>query len=84
MKLTVVVSGAVGRLAGNIKTNRHIQKHRGRSKATKEADAIVNRFNRRTRLAEAGGNINIAVNGVVKIIFGADQGENFSGAGNSN
>jgi len=82
MELAVVVSGAVGgRLTRSIKTDRDIKEHGGGGVAFDETNSIVNGFDGGARLAKTGGDVDVAIDVKIKVVFGANHGEDFTGAG---
>ena len=71
-------------MAGHAVGNRRVVNNRGSGKATSKSEGIIERFDGRARLAQGDCDIEIAVTGSVKIIFGANHGQNFTGYGISN
>ena len=85
MKLTIIVSGTVGgRLTWSIKANRDIKEHGGRSVAFDKTNSIVDGFDGGAGLAKTGGDVDVAINVKIKVVFGTNHGEDFTGAGLGN
>jgi len=82
MELIIIVSGAVGgRLTGSIKTNRNIKEHGGGSVAFDETNSIVDGFDGGAGLAKTGGDVDVAIDVKIKVVFRANHGKDFTGAG---
>jgi len=46
-----------------------------------KTDSIVDGFDGRAGLAESGGDIDVAVDFQIKVVFGADHGQDLAGSG---
>jgi len=70
----VIVLGAVGGLTGEIVADGSVLDDGGRSEATFESCSVVDGFDGRAGLAGTKGDIDLAIIGGIKVVFGADHG----------
>jgi len=82
MELTIIVSRTVGGgLTRSIEANRDIKEQGGRGVAFDKTNSIVDGFDGGAGLAKASSDVDVAVDVKIKVVFGANHGEDFAGTG---